>query len=810
MANAQIKVTANTRQAEAALGRLNKSLSGISGTAIAVGSAIAGIVTGGVLSNIVKTTARFQDLQTTLSTLEGSAKGGAEAFDFISKFATKTQFGIEELTQTYIKLRGAGITPTTELLTTFTDAAAITTDQLGSLQAITDLFSRTTAGGLGLEELNRLADRGIPVFDILQQKLGRNRLQLSDLGKTAEGANLILKALTDGINERFGGATANRINNVSTQFSNLQIAITNASNAVGKQGFALALGETAVSITNLIENNKTLVEAIGLRLTQAFIVVKGAIKLVIDNIKFLGLAFGAFFALKIGLAVGAMATAFGSVLVRGLVLAAKATKALTLAAAANPFIAAGLVIAAGVEYLTGAFSKLAESMNLGGVADETLDGLLNGMDEVGKSIGINTDSFKEFMNTIEQSEAEAAKLQERATAIVENTKELGPASEAVTTNYTEQANALGKVKTTFDEILSKATRNLEIAKIQQESDTVTQAIKTAELDLTRKLTDEEEQKLRAILSQTTAIQNQNKIRERTATIAEDIVKNSVIGALQEQTAIEGVLEKVKERYSKELQMTMDVYGQKLTLEELFQVELAQIQTANAEALSEKIKAIEERRIRDLIAMNKSGLAQRLSDSDQYVLQQMGKEERHKKIVNDRIEFEKKSEAEKAQWAIEQGANALTALGKYNKTAFQAAKAFNIANAIMNTYMGATKALATYPPPFNFIAAAAVVASGLAQVASIRSQTYSGRQLGGPVMGNKSYIVGEAGPEIFTPTTNGSITRNNDIGGGAPVNVNFTIVANDTTGFDELLTSREGIIKGIISDAMEERGTRSLV
>jgi SLT domain-containing protein len=116
-------------------------------------------------------------------------------------------------------------------------------------------------------------------------------------------------------------------------------------------------------------------------------------------------------------------------------------------------------------------------------------------------------------------------------------------------------------------------------------------------------------------------------------------------------------------------------------------------------------------------------------------------------------------------------------------------------------------LATYPPPFNFIAAAGVVAMGLAQVAQIRSQQFSGRALGGPVMGNQSYVVGERGPEVFTPATSGSITPNNQLGGNAPVTVNFNIMANDTTGFDQLLNSRKGLITQIIADAQLEKGSR---
>jgi hypothetical protein len=180
------------------------------------------------------------------------------------------------------------------------------------------------------------------------------------------------------------------------------------------------------------------------------------------------------------------------------------------------------------------------------------------------------------------------------------------------------------------------------------------------------------------------------------------------------------------------------------------------------------------------------------------------------IARERAEFEKKTELEKAQFAIQQGATIFSALGAQNKKAFEAAKAFNIANAIMNTYMGATKALATYPWPFGLVAAAAAVASGLAQVAQIRSQQYSGRALGGPVMGGTPYLVGESGPELFTPATTGTITRNSDLQGGGTTNVNFTIVANDTTGFDQLLASRKGVIQQIISDAMLEKGRRSMV
>ena len=54
---------------------------------------------------------------------------------------------------------------------------------------------------------------------------------------------------------------------------------------------------------------------------------------------------------------------------------------------------------------------------------------------------------------------------------------------------------------------------------------------------------------------------------------------------------------------------------------------------------------------------------------------------------------------------------------------------------------------------------------MANVAQIQNQQYAGaREFGGPVSNGKSYLVGERGPEIFTPNSAGSITSNKDMNG----------------------------------------------
>lgn len=49
----------------------------------------------------------------------------------------------------------------------------------------------------------------------------------------------------------------------------------------------------------------------------------------------------------------------------------------------------------------------------------------------------------------------------------------------------------------------------------------------------------------------------------------------------------------------------------------------------------------------------------------------------------------------------------------------------------------------------------------------------GRAAGGPVMGGTSYLVGERGPELFTPSGNGSIIPNSALGGNTVINLNVT-------------------------------------
>lgn len=99
-------------------------------------------------------------------------------------------------------------------------------------------------------------------------------------------------------------------------------------------------------------------------------------------------------------------------------------------------------------------------------------------------------------------------------------------------------------------------------------------------------------------------------------------------------------------------------------------------------------------------------------------------------------------------------------GKGNKEMFAIGKAFSISQAIINTYTGATKALATLPPPFSYVAAAGVVAFGLAQVAKIVAEKPPAMATGGSLMiGGAGGIDSKMIPIMASPGEKVTVDQN---------------------------------------------------
>ena len=196
------------------------------------------------------------------------------------------------------------------------------------------------------------------------------------------------------------------------------------------------------------------------------------------------------------------------------------------------------------------------------------------------------------------------------------------------------------------------------------------------------------------------------------------------------------------------------------------------------------------------------------------------DERHKKNLElikqgklEEINAEEMTGKQKSEIVKATGMKMLGDMATYNKKAFEAYKAVQIAEALIGakaSIVGSYAAGAKIGGPIlGAIFAAGAAAATLAQVNAIRQMQYPGREKGGMIASGKSYLVGEAGPEIITAGSNGYVTPNNMLGGGGEVTINFNVTATDAASFDQLLQERRDTIVGVINQALAEKGRRSL-
>ena len=62
--------------------------------------------------------------------------------------------------------------------------------------------------------------------------------------------------------------------------------------------------------------------------------------------------------------------------------------------------------------------------------------------------------------------------------------------------------------------------------------------------------------------------------------------------------------------------------------------------------------------------------------------------------------------------------------------------------------------------------------------------YTGKAAGGPVTGGQTYVVGEKGPELFTPASSGFVTPNHALGGSTTVIVNVDATGSNVEGDEQ--------------------------
>jgi tape measure domain-containing protein len=225
-----VRVGADTRDFNKELGKIQRKIRQTSDNIMDMGKSMTMGVTlpiVGLGGAAVKAAADLETMETQFISLTGGAEQAGAMVDQLNQFAAATPFQIEEIAGAARQLLAAGtdISQVNEQLGFLGDIAATSGE---SIEDITAIFAKVQAKGkVELENLNQLAERGIPIFTALSEATGLLPSQLGAGAVTVEQFNATLRGFAEeggfahGAMERLSQTAAGKF---STSLDNLKQA----------------------------------------------------------------------------------------------------------------------------------------------------------------------------------------------------------------------------------------------------------------------------------------------------------------------------------------------------------------------------------------------------------------------------------------------------------------------------------------------------------------------------------------------------------------------------------------------------------
>jgi tape measure domain-containing protein len=225
-----VRVGADTRDFNKELGKIQRQIRQTSDNIMDMGKSMTMGVTlpiVGLGAAAVKAAADLETMETQFISLTGGAEQAGAMVDQLNQFAAATPFQIEEISGAARQLLAAGtdISQVNEQLGFLGDIAATSGE---SIEDITAIFAKVQAKGkVELENLNQLAERGIPIFTALSEATGLLPSQLGAGAVTVEQFNATLRGFAEeggfahGAMERLSQTAAGKF---STALDNLKQA----------------------------------------------------------------------------------------------------------------------------------------------------------------------------------------------------------------------------------------------------------------------------------------------------------------------------------------------------------------------------------------------------------------------------------------------------------------------------------------------------------------------------------------------------------------------------------------------------------
>ena len=206
----------------------------------AIGTALTAAVTlplVGVGAAAVKVSEQLNTARTSFTTMLGSAQAADSMLKDLQKFAAVTPFEFPELVDAAKRMQALGIAAKDVIpwLTSIGDAAAAMGGGKEVIDGITLALGQMQAKSkVSAQEMNQLAERGIPAWQLLADKIGVSVPEAMKLAeKGAISAATAIPAILAGMNSKFGGSMEALNKTLTGQWSNFKDQITQAIAPIG-------------------------------------------------------------------------------------------------------------------------------------------------------------------------------------------------------------------------------------------------------------------------------------------------------------------------------------------------------------------------------------------------------------------------------------------------------------------------------------------------------------------------------------------------------------------------------------------------
>lgn len=223
---------------------------------------------------IFDTTAQFEKYDKVLTTALGSQKEARSSLEAIKKMAAETAFGVDELTEGYVKMVNRGLRPSQKEMIAMADLAA---SQGKTFDQLTEAALDAMSG-----ENERLKEFGISAKKSGDQVTFSFKGMQQTVANTPEAINAALVAF--GSMEGVAGSNANMMETLGGKYSNLGDNVDALMVTIGN-----GLRPVFIAILDLINASIPAVAIFGQAFASAAILVKGVASAVFEIVKNLGL-----------------------------------------------------------------------------------------------------------------------------------------------------------------------------------------------------------------------------------------------------------------------------------------------------------------------------------------------------------------------------------------------------------------------------------------------------------------------------------------------------------------------------------------